>query len=47
LMAEGHSVAKIARKLGLPIGTVSSRYRLAKEHMNEEMKKSPTRSDMK
>jgi len=43
--AEGYSLVKIAKKLALPIGTVSSRYRLAKEHM--KMKKSASRGDMK
>jgi len=46
-MAEGYSLGKIAKKLGLPIGTVRSRYRLAKEHMKRKMKKAASRSDMK
>jgi DNA-directed RNA polymerase specialized sigma24 family protein len=46
-MAEGYSLVRIAKKLGLPIGTVSSRYRLAKDYMSQKMKKSPSPNDMK
>lgn len=35
LMATGLSLEKIAKKLRLPIGTIRSRYRLAKEHIKK------------
>jgi DNA-directed RNA polymerase specialized sigma24 family protein len=47
LKAEGYSLAKIAKELRLPVGTIRSRYRLAKQHMNRKMRKSAARSDMK
>ena len=36
LMAAGYSLEKIAKKLGKPLGTIRSRYRLAKEKMNRK-----------
>jgi len=38
LVAAGYSLGKIAKKLGKPLGTIRSRYRLAKEKMNRKTK---------
>ena len=42
-----YSLGKISKKLSPAIGTVRSRYRLAKEYMRGKMKKSASGSDMK
>jgi RNA polymerase sigma-70 factor, ECF subfamily len=38
-LAEGYSLEQIAKKTGVPLGTVRSRYRLAKEKMADRTKK--------
>jgi RNA polymerase sigma-70 factor (ECF subfamily) len=44
LVVEGYSLAEVAKRLGVPLGTVRGRYRLAKKKMAERVhKKKPRR----